>query len=335
MFIDEIQHHPDPGKLIKLAVDHRGGEIKLVVSGSSSLQIKGKFASTTVERKVEFLLLPLDFEEFLRFKGREDLAAHLQKIPYEAVAPFLEEYLIFGGYPAVCLASDRETKVMLLSEIFSSLLYKDIIPLFKLKKPEAFSKTFRLLAARTGSSVNLSELAWEAGLSRPALNSYLEALKLTYLIFPLQPFSPNPTTQLRKSQKFYLADSGLRNWAISNFLPLSLRNDTGALAENFVFLEFIKNLPPGAALGYWKRKTGAEVDFVLKGRLPVEVKFSGSSRLLFPKSLISFIEKFSPKKAFVVTKTGKGSRTCKQTEIFYLPIYLSSFIAVEAPSVLL
>ncbi len=329
IFIDEIQYHPDPAKLMKLAVDHRSGEIKLFVSGSSSLQIKSKFSATTVGRKVEFLILPLDFEEFLIFKDREDLARFLDKAPIETILPLLEEFITFGGYPAVCLAPDKETKTTLMSEIFSSYLYKDIFPLFQLRKIEAFSKLVRLLAARIGKPVSLNSIAAEIGISRQTLTSYIEALKLTYILLPVQPFSTNPSTEIRKASKYYFADTGLRNWAILNFEPLSFRSDSGPLAENTAFLEIFKNIPHHIPVGYWKKKTGAEVDFVLNRKIPVEIKYTAFKKLTISKSFRAFLDKFSPEIAFIVTRETKGKLNYNNTKINFLPLYLTRSITTK------
>ncbi len=133
LFVDEIQYHPFPDRFIKLTVDHLKGKIKLIVSGSSSLEMKKRFREAMVGRKIEFVLLPLSFKELLLFKGKNDLLAHLKKISYKSISAYLEEYLTYGGYPAVVLENNRDVKKRLLGEIFTSYLYRDIFPLFKLK----------------------------------------------------------------------------------------------------------------------------------------------------------------------------------------------------------
>ena len=174
--------------LIKYIVDHFSDKYKLILSGSSSIQIKHKFKDSLVGRKVIFELFPLSFSEFCRFHGEDIIADILEnnnffdikndpvKFEKEKVFRILKEYLIFGGFPGVALQKSSSKKRMILKDIVQSYILKDIRNLFNLEKSENFNHLVRLLAIFTGKDLNYSQISNEIKLNNQTMQNYLQYL---------------------------------------------------------------------------------------------------------------------------------------------------------------
>jgi hypothetical protein len=317
LFVDEIQYMDYPDKFIKLTVDHLKGRVKLIVSGSSSLKLKKKFQESLVGRKFEFSLLPLNFEEFLVFKGREDLVRGRFKISASILWPYFSEFVIYGGYPRVVLEDNFQIKKKMLSEIFTSFLQKDIRSLFTFQQPEKFTVFLRYLAAVPGGILSISTLSKELSMSKSTVYSYLDALQVTYIVYLLSPFSTNPKKEITKQPKIYFYDTGFRNWLVKNFNELMVREDRGHLLENALLMDLVKTFPQELPLGYWRDKKGNEVDFVIDRCIPVETKISRYVGIT--KGLKKFISKYKPSVGFIVTTGEKGEIEVEGSKINYLP----------------
>lgn len=311
IFIDEIHYLSEPAKFIKLMVDHYSSRIKLVVSGSSSLEIKRKFKESMVGRKFSFHLYPLNFYEFLVFKERNDLAELLpqgsfQNLPQEDRTRFftedykryLLEFLIFGGYPRVAISKDVELKRKVLEEIIISYVLKDVRSLFQIEDIAKFNRLVKLLAINSGNLLNINSLSSATGVSQYLVSQYITVLENTYLIELLSPYFTNRKKEVVKAHKVYFVDSGLRNYLIGNLDFTEERQDIGALLEGAVFLGF-KKRNGRAKLYFWRTQNKAEVDFILEDtqRLyPLEVNKSGKST----RALYAFLDYYKEDKGYVV-----------------------------------
>ncbi len=311
VFIDEIHYLSEPAKFIKLMVDHYSSRIKLVASGSSSLEIKRKFKESMVGRKFSFYLYPLNFYEFLVFKKRDDLAellpeSPLQKLPQEDRTRFFAEdykryfleFLIFGGYPRVAISKDIELKRRVLEEITTSYILKDVRSLFQIEDIVKFNRLVKLLAINSGNLLNINSLSSAAGVSQYLVSQYITVLENTYLIKLLSPYFTNRKKEVVKSHKVYFVDSGLRNYLIGNLDFTEERQDIGALLEGAVFFGF-KKRNGRAKLYFWRTQNKAEVDFILEDTqklYPLEVNKSGKST----RALYAFMDYYKEDKGYVV-----------------------------------
>jgi len=311
VFIDEIHYLSDPAKFIKLMVDHYSSRIKLVASGSSSLEIKRKFKESMVGRKFSFYLYPLNFYEFLVFKEREDLAELLPKGPFqdlprkdrtrfftEDYKRYFLEFLIFGGYPRVALSRDIELKGKVLEEITSSYILKDVRSLFQIEDIAKFNRLVKLLAINSGNLLNTSSLSSAAGVSQYLASQYITVLENTYLIELLSPYFTKRKKEVVKAHKVYFVDSGLRNYLIGNLDFTEERQDIGALLEGAVFLGF-KKRNGRAKLYFWRTQNKAEVDFILEDAqklYPLEVNKGGKST----RALYAFMSYYKEEKGYVI-----------------------------------
>ncbi len=252
LFIDEGQRIPEIGITLKILHDEIP-EVKLLVTGSSSFLLSGKVSESLAGRKKTFSLFPLAVKEVAEIYN-----------PFE-LNDRLEEWLIFGLYPEVLNITANNEKEDYLLDIASSYIYKDIIELEQIKFPMKINELLRLLAFQIGSQVSIHELGRQLGLNRETVERYLYLLEQAFIIFRVPAFSKNPRKEIKKSQKYYFYDLGIRNILINNLNPLSVRNDAGALWENFLTVERMKKLSyerVSFSRFFWRSYSGAEIDYV-------------------------------------------------------------------------
>lgn len=272
VLIDEIQYLTDPSNFLKLLYDKHAGNLKLVVTGSSAFYIDLKFKDSLIGRKRIFELYTLSFEEMLVFRtGNEALSKELSAMrtqpgyhpaAYNEIKALFNEYLTFGGYPAVVLASDPKEKVLILKELLNSFVKRDIQE-SRISNPDKFYQMMLLLAHQTGSLVNMHELALTLKLTSPAVENYIYVLRKCYHISLLKPFHGNIRKELTKMPKAYFHDLGLRNILMNQFNPVFQRIDRGELAENYAFIR-LWQLRAGENLHFWRTAEGNEIDFVVR-----------------------------------------------------------------------
>lgn len=335
LIIDEFHYAKQGGKKLKYLFDTT--KIKFIISGSSSLELTFETGKFLVGRMLKFLLYPFSFREFLSAREIKLFNILNKKIPNIFAAGItnkiffgqeinarlkkhFEEYLVFGGYPAVVLAKTQQEKIKILESILENYFLKEIKALLNLKTQRELLKIGEFLAGQISNLVNYKELSNASGLKYNDVLKHLEILENTFIINLLRPFYKNPRTELVKTPKVYFLDSGLRNYLIYDFKEFEKRNDAGELVENFVFSR-LKN-EKLSKINFWRTKSKAEVDFVLQKQgeiIPIEVKYSSAPSA--GKSFHSFIEKFSPKKGYILTKEFANIQKIKKTNIYFIPVY--------------
>lgn len=277
IFLDEIQVAPEIIKAIKYLYDHY--KIKFFLTGSSSFYLKNLFPESLAGRKINYELFPLDFEEFLIFKTKKKKfyesfslkAENKNKVSYLIYSKLLDEYLEFGGFPAVVLEANWERKREILKDIFTSYFEKDVRTLADFHGLGKLRDLILLLTSRAGSKLDISKISSELGISRETVYSHLSFLEKTYFIFLVSPFSRNTDGEVKGAKKIYFCDNGLLNYLG--------KLSEGAVFENSVFL----NLKKYGKLNYYQKYKGPEIDFILNENTGFEVKItptiSDSNRL--------------------------------------------------------
>lgn len=304
LFIDEVQRIENPGILLKRIID-LNLKIKLIASGSSQLEMKSKVQEFLTGREIESIVLPLSRNEIQN------------KIP-------LEMQLIFGSYPKIIYSQHKQ---MLLAQLYSRYIQKDIIEILRLQKPDILEKLITLVAHSSGQLINYQQLANDCKVTVPTIQSYLVILEQTYVIAAIKPFVGNKRTEITSNPIYYFLDNGFRNQALRNFNDLSLRNDTGLLVEGFVFQELIKFKTQNFHdfdIHYWRTKAGAEVDFVvyknIENFLPIEVKYREIKKPSISRGFRSFLQAYKPKLGIYITKSLIASAVFEDTEVHFIPL---------------
>lgn len=288
VFIDEAQRLSNIGVSIKMIIDAEN-DIQVFISGSSSLDLSDAIAEPLTGRKWEYTLLPFSWNELK--KDTSFYETHRR----------LEQLLITGMYPEIIIRP-KEAKE-LLTNLASSYLYKDILELGGIRKPEVLVKLLRALAWQVGSEVSYNELAQTVGADKVTVTSYIDLLEKAFVIFRLSPFSRNLRNEIKTSRKIYFYDNGVRNVLINNLSPIQQRNDIGALWENFLVSERIKWIMYNQKRGkgyFWRNTNQAEIDYIEENDGVIstfEFKWNPKAKVRFPKS---FNEAYHPLKQQVV-----------------------------------
>lgn len=320
VMIDEIQYLNGPSHFLKYLKDLEPS-VKLIVTGSTSIQIK-KFRDGLTGRKKSFHLFPLDFREFVLFKGAGHLSSVVEKFNFKGILsntteidpqrilPFkndlgslFEEYTLYGGYPKVVLAKSRDEKLLELQELFKTYELMDVNILFNVGNIQAFRNLFRLMASNIGNLLNVNEVAGTLSIGRDTVKRYLAILENSFILHALPPFHSNVRKELTKMPKLFFLDTGMRNFAVKNFTELSFRPDRGSLFENAVFGELYKDLGVIDQLFFWRTLSKNEVDFILTGdqKVAIEAKLSSDNQLRQPTGLKAFGHTYPEFKKLIVT----------------------------------
>ncbi len=251
--IDEAQRIKDIGIKLKLITDQIK-DVQLLVTGSSAFELANKINEPLTGRKWEYNLYPISFEEMVNHHG---LLTEKR---------LLKHRLIYGYYPEVVLAKGNEKEV--LNQLSDSYLYKDLLSWSQIKKSDKLVRLLQALAYQLGNQVSYNELGNLVGLDNETIESYIQLLEQAYIIFRLGTYRRNLRTELKKTRKIYFYDNGIRNALIANFQQADLRQDMGALWENFMVSERMKyNAYHHNWVNryFWRTSAQQEVDYLEEG----------------------------------------------------------------------
>ncbi|OYT11149.1 MAG: AAA family ATPase [Bacteroidetes bacterium 4572_112] len=252
LFIDEAQRIKNLGINLKILHDELP-QIKVLVTGSSSFDIAYQISDSLAGRKWIHTMYPLSLHE---------LNATMNK--YE-LQESIDDFMTYGLYPEVYTTKTIADKIEMLEEIVSSYLYKDVLELSRIRNSVKIHQLLELLAYRIGTQISINKLSQELEMSRDAVIHYLDLLEKSFVIYKLKGYSKNLSKEVRKKDKYYFYDLGIRNMLIEDFRPIAKRQDVGAIWENFIIMERIKyqNYRGDRSKFYfWRVYTGGEVDFV-------------------------------------------------------------------------
>jgi predicted AAA+ superfamily ATPase len=292
IFFDEAQRIPKIGIILKIIHDQIK-DVRVVVSGSSALEIANEINEPLTGRKWEFNLFPFSWNELLKHFGA---IQNFKNIP---------QYLIYGTYPEVItnFVDAQNT----LKQIAGSYLYKDLLQYQGIRKPEVLDKLLLALALQLGSEVNYNELSRTVGVDRATVEQYISLLEKAFVVFRLAPLARNVRNEINTSRKIYFYDNGIRNAIIGNFKSLEFRQDVGALWENFMISERVKVLNYKRWHGrtyFWRTYQQQEIDWIeeIDGTFSAfEFKWNkNKTSKKFPKT---FLDNYAIERTMVVTPT--------------------------------
>ena len=300
VFIDEIQNFPDITKVIKFLIDQY--QIKFILTGSSNFYLKNLFPESLSGRKFLFHLAPLSFREYLYFKGQLNFTETKlddQKIvftsksiwPAEKFKTAYDDYLQFGGFPEIALTEDKETKIKVLNNIFSSFFEKDLKIMSDYRDIKELRDLIILLAPRVGSMLDITKISSELEIPRQKLYSYLEFLQGTFFIKLLPKYSKNLDRSIAGGKKVYFSDTGI--------LQLVASVNEGQILENAV----VNQLDLYGELSFYNYRNTKEIDLILDKKIALEIKMNGSDQDLH--NLKKLADSLEIKDAYVVSKKYK------------------------------
>ncbi|MDR3246192.1 MAG: ATP-binding protein [Prevotellaceae bacterium] len=273
VLIDEAQRVGNIGITLKLIVDNIP-DIQLIVTGSSAFEINNKINEPLTGRKFEYHLYPFSTEELIEHTSLQEENR------------LLERRMIYGMYPDV--VNNPSDANDLLIQLTNSYLFKDILIYKDIRRSDDLNKLLTAVALQVGSEVSYNELSRIIGMDKETVERYLDLLEKVFVIFRLPAFSRNLRQELKKSRKIYFYDNGIRNALINNFQPLALRNDVGALWENYLISERKKHNEYKqfyAKTYFWRTHTMQEIDYIEEhdGKLfAYEFKWNEKRKAKFP-----------------------------------------------------
>ena len=250
VFIDEAQRVKNIGLTLKLITDNIRGA-QLIVTGSSSLDLANEINEPLTGRKWEFQLFPVSWAEYVAYRG------------FLKAKSELNQRIIYGMYPDVINHPGDENEVLL--QLSDSYLYKDLLALRGIRKPELLEKLLQALSLQIGSEVSYNELSELLQVDKNTVAKYIDLLEKTFVVFSVPSFSKNMRKEISTGKKIYFYDCGIRNAVISNFNNLELRTDKGSLWENFLMSERLKSLRYAgrrAKMHFWRTTDQREIDYV-------------------------------------------------------------------------
>ena len=306
VLIDEIQYLANPSSFLKLLADHHR-YLKIIVSGSSSFEMKSKFKDSLVGRTVNFEIYPLSFREFLLFRNIPFVPAerYTEKKTAELKSLFTE-FAMYGGYPKIVLTPEVSMKERYLQQIIDTYIRKDIRDLAEIKDVNKFNRLLEILASQSGNLLNVSELCATCSLSRETVERHLFLLEQTYILRLVRPYSRNIRSELTKTPKVFFYDTGLMQML---WLKQLQKEVLGSVLETSIFAELIK-LHGIENVLYWRTQDKKEIDFVLRSGkkiLPIEAKLSFPRNI--PISIHTWKESYSITDYLIVGLDGTPGET--------------------------
>ena len=305
--------------------------IKFLVSGSAATLIK-KGTESLAGRTVEETIYPFSFYEFLSYRLKNqkliEMINHLRNIfiPFALVdisdlTPYIteikivfEEYLEKGGFPNLFGVEEGLLwKRLVREDIVEKVLYRDLVELYAIKKPEVLEKLFLYLVDITSRMLSVTNIANSLGLSREYTEKYLLYLEQALLVKRVNKFAKSIEKSIRSMEKVHILDSGLIN-AFSKI-------EDGQIIESMVASHLLRR---GRGKVYYFREK-YEVDLVFemdKEIFPIEIKYKDDISRRDLSGLYSFNNKFKSKISLMVTRDLLKEETYGGQKIIYLPAWL-------------
>ena len=299
LVVDEAQRIPDIGLRLKLVTD-QVEDVQVIATGSSSFELANKVNEPLTGRKREFRMFPISFSEMVSQHGLLD---EQRMIPHR---------MIYGYYPEVVCSPGNERAV--LKELADSYLYRDILSLDGIGKPDKLTRLLQALALQIGSQVSYNEVGQLVGLDSKTVERYVDILEKSYIIFRLGSYSRNLRNELKSSRKIYFWDLGIRNAVIGNLTQMESRTDVGALWENFCIAERMKSLAYQGSFAqswFWRTQQQKEIDYLeeVDGKLQA-VEFKWNDRKAAVRCPVAFATAYPTASFRVITPHSIDSFLC-------------------------
>lgn len=276
IFIDEFHYLENVSKLFKAIYDKKKN-IKIIASGSSSLEVHRHLKESLAGRRSIVQIFPLSLQEWQTTQDKE-----------------MEDFIVYGGMPGLIHIPSKNEKIEYLSQMVQTYLMKDVKALIREENIRAFNHLLFYLAENQGQIMPTSNIAREIRVSHKTVEHYLNILEQTFVLHGLHSFSGKLSNELKKSKKYYFYDNGIRNSLLKDFSSLSDREDRGILYESYAFLELYKMSRANTELRFWRTKQGDEVDFIwIENRRPIPIEIKSTYKQNIPhKGIVKFLKSY-------------------------------------------
>ena len=339
IFLDEFQYIKNAGTFVKTVYDQLKTKCQLIISGSSSLEIT-KNSEYLTGRKIDFKINTLSFREFIEFRSDYNYKITFKLNDYEKLVSFdaiyrddlkkhFTAYINFGGYPEIATVNDLGKKQIILKEIVSTYIQKDVAGFLRVENISGFNNLLKVLTSQIGSLVNKNELCNTLNIGNDTVRKYLDILAGTYVLDYISPYHTNVRKELSKMQKVYISDFGLRKVISSSADFMNYDLISGEIVENYVYLELAANF---SELKFHRTISKSEIDFILSfnGRnVPVEVKFQSNIKInKLPLAIANYKSYYDNDDiSIIITKDFLGYN--ENNNCYFIPVYLLAFVDFE------
>jgi len=299
--IDEIQKAPQLLTPIKLYVDKDRKNGEFLLTGSANILNLKNSNETLAGRLIELTMYPFSAKEkngdiknnvVDMFFNQDILSMKTDVRTCEKIPKFIIE----GGYPLSFMMNSQKDRFMWFNSYVSTYIERDIRSIGELRDLDNFIKFFNILAPRTASILNKSDIANDTKLNSSTVDNYISLLEKVYQIHLLKPYYENIGKIFIKSPKVYLTDSGMSSHILNVKSEKELENShyKGNLYETFVFSELLKHITYSEGVlefFYYRTQDKKEIDFIIKRGddiLAIEVKSSYSVKKDDFKHIVDF-----------------------------------------------
>lgn len=258
LLLDEVQNVESWEKAINsFKVDFN---IDIYITGSNAYLLSSELSTLLSGRYIEIKMYPLSFKEFLTFNKYDD----------NNLEDKFNEYLKFGGLPAITLIKDNDELILsYLNDIYNTIVKKDIIDRNNIKDTALLENIIKYLFNNVGSPISSNKISDYLNSNKivqkanhQTIDNYLNMLEKSYIIYKADRTDVKNKALLKTLGKYYVSDTGLRN------IILGFRNiNEGHLLENVVYLELLRR---GYKVNIGKT-SDYEVDFVAEN--PHTIKY--------------------------------------------------------------
>jgi len=305
LLLDEVQNIPKIEIFLKDLLDKSDNHFQILASGSGSFEIFHHIQESLMGRKKILYVYPLSFSEFLHYKGeslpkwKQNWSSHW----YTSKKSHIEEFLLFGGYPGVVLASSPEEKFSVLKEIVDSWVQTDIRILLKSNELLGFQDFLQRVSYGVGNLIKIDRIFQELHISKNIIKKYIMILEKSFLTVTLPPYCKNRIDEIKSHKKMYFWDTGLLNMIRKEFTLLP--HNKGMIIEHFVLTELLKNAKSHEEFFFWRTRNGTEIDVIKRDILHntltgYEVK--SGNKTTIPKSFASFNKSYHPQRLFLLNR---------------------------------
>ncbi len=276
--IDEVQRYPELLSYLQGIVDEQKQNGMFILTGSHQLALHEAITQSLAGRTAILKLLPLSIRELTQ-----------NQVSYE-----LNDYLYQGMYPRCYQNNIPPTKFY--RDYMLTYVERDVRQMIQLKDLSLFQQFLHLCAGYVGQLINHDALSNALGISAGTVKQWISILEASFIIFRLPPYYENFGKRIIKSHKLYFYDVGLATYLLDlrDKKDLEYSPMRGALVENFIILELLKNrfnqgIEP--SMYFYRDNNQKEIDLILKSGmqlLPIEIKSSQTFTPSFLKGLKYF-----------------------------------------------
>ncbi|MFO8050660.1 MAG: ATP-binding protein [Thermoplasmatota archaeon] len=322
LFLDEIQKVPNWPDLLKTFYDVEE-DLKMIISGSSSLELEDS-RETLAGRILTHMIPVLSFREFVRYFHQESSIEvgsfsreyDLKFLPNKEIyISLLEDYVRRGAFPELLEQSDRSFITRYIKESVIEKVISDISRRIKPRREDIVNDLLIIFSRNTARLFEIVNIANALGINRNTASEYINMLQKTFLIKVDRNFTKSALKRARTSKKAYIAHSCIPIAMLEHQEGTIDGSDMGHLIETVI----ANNLTD---TGFWRSPRKEEVDIVLSGPIPVEIKYRDHIGKKDLAGLERFMDRFDVETGIVVTRDQLDLNGSGDRRILRIPVWL-------------